>query len=68
MIPALAEVGAAYDLGTFHTSLRTGVGMTPRNFGLMRQVAKSDLRMLTGGEIDAIQTYLIREQNQSPAQ
>ncbi|RYD19008.1 MAG: c-type cytochrome, partial [Lysobacteraceae bacterium] len=51
IIPALAEVGAAYDPKAFHTLLRTGVGMTPRDLGLMSRVAKGDLTMLTDDEI-----------------
>lgn len=68
IIPALAEVGAAYDPKAFRTLLRTGVGMTPRDLGLMGRVAKGDLRMLTDGEIAAIQAYLVREQNRPTTQ
>lgn len=68
IIPALAEVGAAYDPKAFHTLLRTGVGMTPRDLGLMSRVAKGDLKMLTDDEIAAVQAYLVREQNHPSAQ
>ncbi len=68
IIPALAQVGAAYEPKAFHTLLRTGVGMTPRDLGLMSRVARGDLKMLTEDEIAAIQAYLVREQNHPSAQ
>lgn len=68
IVPALAEVGAAYDPNAFHTLLRTGVGMTRRDLGLMRRVAKSDLHMFSDTEIAAIQAYLIKEQQRPTEQ
>lgn len=59
--PALAPMAAAYDPAAFRTLLRTGVGMSGRDLGLMREVARGDLSALTDAEIVSIQAYLIAE-------
>ncbi|WP_404333908.1 c-type cytochrome [Sphingomonas sp. MMS12-HWE2-04] len=66
-VPPLLEVGPAYDLPAFRTLLRTGAGMSPRDLGLMKRVAKGDLSHLTDGEIAALHAYLKREAEKQPA-
>lgn len=66
-VPALAEIGPAYDLPAFKKLLRTGVGMSPRDLGLMARVAKGDLSQLTDPEIEALHAYLKREAEKAPA-
>ncbi|RYY34900.1 MAG: c-type cytochrome [Sphingomonadales bacterium] len=66
-VPPLAEIGPAYDLVAFKKLLRTGVGLSPRDLGLMRQVAKDDLAHLTDAEMDAIHAYLQGEAAKSPS-
>jgi len=56
--PALPPMAAAYDPVAFKKLLRTGVGMSPRDLGLMKQVATEATYALTDPEIDAIQAYL----------
>lgn len=66
-VPPLAEAGGAYDLPAFRKLLRTGVGMTPRDLGLMARVSKGDLSHLTDAEIDAVHAYLRGEAGKAPA-
>lgn len=56
--PALAEMAAAYSSDAFRKLLRTGVGMSGRDLGLMKAVATENLYALTDDEIAAIQTWL----------
>jgi cytochrome c553 len=60
-VPALAQIGPAYDLPAFQRLLRTGKGLSPRDLGLMASVAKDDLSHLTDAEIAAIHRYLRSE-------
>jgi cytochrome c553 len=57
-VPALAAIGPAYDPVAFKRLLRTGVGLSPRDLGLMARVSKGDLSHLTDAEMDAIHAYL----------
>jgi mono/diheme cytochrome c family protein len=59
--PALAPITAAYDAAAFRTLLRTGKGMSGRDLGMMKSVAKDDLYALSDEEITAIQAYLTAE-------
>lgn len=67
-VPALAEIGPAYDLPAFTKLLRTGVGLQKRDLGLMGRVAKGDLSHLTDAEIAAIHAHLTRAAANAPAQ
>ena len=58
MAPALAQVAASYDPAAFATLLKTGKGMTPRDLGLMREVAVESFSSFTDEEIAAIHAYL----------
>lgn len=60
-VPALAMIGPAYDLPAFKKLLSTGVGMSPRDLGLMKQVGKDDLSHLTAQEVEAVHDYLKAE-------
>jgi cytochrome c553 len=60
-VPPLLEVGPAYDLAAFRKLLKTGVGLTPRDLGLMAKVAKGDLSHLTDAEVEAIHNHLKAE-------
>ena len=66
--PPLAPMAAAYDPAAFRTLLRTGVGMSGRDLGLMKKVARGDLSPLTDAEIAQIQAYLIAEAAKAPPQ
>lgn len=66
-VPALLEVGPAYDLAAFRKLLRTGTGMSPRDLGLMARVSKGDLSHLSDAEIAALHAYLQREAVKQPA-
>jgi mono/diheme cytochrome c family protein len=66
-VPALAEAGPAYDPAAFRKLIRTGVGLSPRDLGLMARVAKGDLSHLTDAEIDAVHAYLKGEAAKAPA-
>ncbi|MGY4398299.1 mono/diheme cytochrome c family protein [Sphingomonas sp. UYAg733] len=68
IVPALATVGASYDPAAFRRLLRTGIGMTPRDLGMMREAAVGGLRVLTDSEIVAIQAYLRAEAEKAPSQ
>jgi mono/diheme cytochrome c family protein len=57
-VPALLDVGPAYDLPAFRTLLRTGKGRSPRDLGLMKRVAQNDLSHLTDDEIAALHAFL----------
>ena len=60
--PALAPMGAAYDLPAFTHLLRTGIGKSGRDLGLMREIAPREFgRTLTDAEIEAIHDYLTAE-------
>jgi mono/diheme cytochrome c family protein len=56
--PALAEMAGAYSPEAFRKLMRTGVGMSGRDLGLMKQVATENLFKLTDEEIVALQTWL----------
>lgn len=60
-VPALAVIGPAYDLPALRKLLSTGVGMSNRDLGLMKQVGKDDLSHLTVDEVEAVHTYLMAE-------
>jgi cytochrome c553 len=66
-VPALVEIGPAYDLPAFRRLLKTGTGLSPRDLGLMAKVAKDDLSHLTEPEIEALHAYLKREAEKTPA-
>lgn len=66
-VPALVEVGPAYDLAAFKKLLRTGVGASPRDLGLMKKVAPENLAHLTDAEMDALHAYLRAEAARVPA-
>jgi cytochrome c553 len=68
IVPALAPIGAAYDPAAFRTLLRTGVGTTKRDLGMMRVAAVGGLHALTDAEIAAIQAYLTAEAAKVKAQ
>ncbi len=55
--PDLAIAGA-YDREAFHRLLRTGVPPGGRDLGIMSEAAREDFRVFTGGELDAIHSYL----------
>jgi len=61
IVPALAPIAAAYDPAAFRTLLRTGVGVSKRDLGMMRVAAVGGLNALTDAEITAIQAYLTAE-------
>lgn len=65
-VPALAPMAAAYDDAAFQRLITTGQGMTPRNLGLMAEVAKNDFSAFTPGEIAAIHAYLKEEAAKAP--
>lgn len=67
IVPALAPMAAAYDPAAFRTLLRTGVGASKRDLGLMRVVAVAGMHALTDQEIAAIQAYLTAEAAKVPA-
>lgn len=56
--PALAPMAASYDPAAFRKLMRTGVGMSGRDLGLMKQVAIESTYALTDAEIVALQDYL----------
>jgi len=60
-VPALAAIAPAYDPVAFKRLLRTGVGLSPRDLGLMTRVSKDDLSHLTDAEMDAIHAYLDKQ-------
>lgn len=66
-VPSLVEVGPAYDLPAFRKLLRTGVGLTPRDLGLMARVAKGDLAHLTDAEVASLHAWLRGEAARVPA-
>lgn len=65
--PALPPMAAAYDPAAFKKLLRTGVGMSPRDLGLMKEVATEATYALTDQEIDALQAYLKGEADKQTA-
>lgn len=58
VVPALAPMAASYDPAAFRKLLRTGVGMSKPNLGLMTDMAKESTHAFTDLEIDALQSYL----------
>lgn len=58
VVPALAPMAASYDPTAFRKLLRTGIGMSKPNLGLMTDVAKESTHAFTDLEIEALQTYL----------
>jgi cytochrome c553 len=66
-VPALAQMGPAYDLAAFKKLLRTGQGLSPRDLGLMKKVAKDDLSHLSDAEIEALHAFLQAEAARAPA-
>jgi cytochrome c553 len=65
--PALAPMAASYDAPAFKKLLRTGVGMSKPNLGLMSSVAKESLHALSDDEIAALQAYLKGEADKQAA-
>jgi cytochrome c553 len=65
-VPPLLEVAPAYDLPAFRKLLKTGVGMSPRDLGLMGRVGKGDLSHLTDDEVAALHAYLKAEAAKTP--
>ena len=61
MVPALAPMAASYDLPAFTRLMRTGVGLSGRNLGLMTNVAANDFKYFTDEEIAAVHAYLRAE-------
>ncbi len=55
--PDLA-IAAAYPRGAFHKLMRTGISLTGRDLGLMRQVAINRFSNMTDAEVDAVYDYL----------
>jgi hypothetical protein len=51
-------MAGAYSPEAFRKLMRTGVGMSGRDLGLMKQVATENLYALTDEEIVALQTWL----------
>jgi uncharacterized protein YkwD len=51
-------MAGAYDPAAFRTLMRTGVGMSHRDLGLMKEVATENLYALSDPEIAAIQAWL----------
>jgi mono/diheme cytochrome c family protein len=68
MAPALAPVAAAYDPAAFRKLLRTGVGTSGRDLGLMKMISVQALQALSDDEIAQIQAYLTAEAAKAPAQ
>jgi cytochrome c553 len=66
-VPPLLEVGPAYDLAAFRKLLRTGVGLSQRDLGLMGRVSKGDLSHLTEDEVAALHAFLEAEAMKAPA-
>lgn len=66
-VPGLLEVGPAYDLIAFKKLLKTGVGLSSRDLGLMKYVAEKDLAHLTDQEVEALHAYLTAEAAKAPA-
>ncbi len=66
--PALAPMAASYDPAAFRKLLRTGVGMSGRDLGLMKEVGTEATYALTDQEIAAIQQYLTGEAGKAPPQ
>lgn len=56
--PALGQMATAYSPEAFRKLMRTGVGMSGRDLGLMKQVAQEAATALTDEEIAALQDYL----------
>lgn len=56
--PALAEMAGAYGPEAFRKLMRTGVGMSGRDLGLMKMVAQESTYALSDAEIAALQDYL----------
>jgi mono/diheme cytochrome c family protein len=68
MVPALAPMAAGYDPAAFHKLMKTGIGMSGRDLGLMKMVAQEAASAFTPQEVDAIQAYLKGEAEKTPAQ
>lgn len=66
-VPPLLEVGPAYDLPAFRKLLQTGEGLTSRDLGLMKRVAKGDLSHLTDAEVESLHAYLRAQAAKAPA-
>lgn len=64
--PALAQIGASYDPAAFRKLLRTGVGMSGRDLGLMKEISVEGAYALSDGEIAAIHAYLRGEAEKMP--
>lgn len=56
--PALGPMAAAYSPEAFSKLMRTGVGMSNRDLGLMKTIALDSGSALTDAEIAALQGYL----------
>lgn len=66
-VPGLLDVAPAYELAAFRKLLKTGQGMSPRDLGLMREVAQKDFAYMSEAEVDAIFAYLTAEHAKAPA-
>ncbi|MES2443881.1 MAG: c-type cytochrome [Pseudomonadota bacterium] len=66
-VPSLVEIAPAYDLPAFRKLLKTGVGLSPRDLGLMARVGKDDLSHLSDAEVAALHAYLQAEAARAPA-
>lgn len=60
-VPPLKEVAPIYELAAFKKLLKTGLGMSQRELGLMAKVGKDDLSHLTDAEVEALLAYLKAE-------
>ena len=61
-VPGLLDVAPAYDQAAFRTLLKTGQGMSERDLGLMREVARMNFAYMSDAEVDAILAFLKAEQ------
>ncbi|MES2987190.1 MAG: c-type cytochrome [Pseudomonadota bacterium] len=67
-VPPLAAVAASYDLPAFQKLMRTGIGISGKDLGMMTEAAKGGLHVLTDAEIAQIHNYLKAEALNAPAQ
>lgn len=68
IVPGLLDVAPAYDQAAFRTLLKTGQGMSKRDLGMMREVARMNFAYMRDAEIDAILAFLKAEQAKVPPQ
>lgn len=67
-VPPLAMAAAAYDLPAFKKLMRTGIGPSGRNLGMMTAAATGGLHVLIDPEIEQIHAYLKLEADKAPPQ